>query len=604
MDISDLSQARSNTVSKLLNAPDFSALLIEHGWAAFPDRFLKAVANSKDTTTQTLLDMLPALSLELKIQVAQQSKQPFIVPCMIWPELVWRWQPWQYASETLAWEALTSGFSALIEGLVSRPMASIADQDSAADKVYSDYFMDPIGPILDKLDNNPGWPACWANIAIYHPDETVRENMIFRLVNPSQALLQSLTKDPSHLVRCRLVSRYHEDEALMMELLDDVNVWVRGELAERAISSPILTQLSQSMDLFVLSRLAHNRQFFLNPNPSTAARVVWQKLAQHPYVFTEECFAGMAVLAEDDMIDWPIFSRWVEQLAVRCPQVRDKTPPFRTFGYSQFPASETNLYDTASSLFQFNASIATSSLTPVSILSLFCQCPFEMLRENVARNRVLPDPLIEILLNDPSPEVARVTLEHQTAYVQQHPEIFSERINDADADERRVMAENEYCSPALLEQLGNDEDEMVRVAVASNPQTTAAMLRALAQDSSAEVLSSLASNPNTPEDIREKLVKSEHWSVLYSLVGFYTYQQTEILNELAQHNSLELREILPGQPYAAPSLLTIMAQDKSVKVRRLVAKHPNTPDEVLVLMLADKDEKVVKFATQKLKKRK
>ncbi len=65
--------------------------------------------------------------------------------------------------------------------------------------------MDPIGPILDKLDNNPGWPACWANIALHHPDETVRENMIFRLANPSQTLLQSLTKNPSHLVRCRLV---------------------------------------------------------------------------------------------------------------------------------------------------------------------------------------------------------------------------------------------------------------------------------------------------------------------------------------------------------------------------------------------------------------
>lgn len=392
MDISDLNQARSNTVSKLLKAPGFAALLIEHGWAAFPDRFLKAVANSKDTTTQTLLDMLPALSLDLKIQVAQQSKQPFIVPCMIWPELVWRWQPWEYASETLAWEALASGYPALIEELASRPMASIADQDCAANKVYSDYFMDPIGPILDKLDNNPGWPTCWANIAIHHPDDAVRENMIFRLVNPSQALLQSLTQDPSHLVRCRLVSRYHADEALMMDLLDDANVWVRGELAERAISSHILAQLSQSMDLFVLSRLAHNRQFFLNPNPSTAARLVWQKLAQHPYVFTEDSFAGMAALAEDNIIDWSIFSRWVEQLVARCPQVRDKTPPFRTFGYAKFPASETPLYDTASSLFQFNRSLALSPLTPVAILRLFNQCPFEPLRQEVVQNPALTAP--------------------------------------------------------------------------------------------------------------------------------------------------------------------------------------------------------------------
>ncbi|MGM0513020.1 MAG: hypothetical protein ACQER3_10090 [Pseudomonadota bacterium] len=365
-------------------------MLIEHGWAAFPDRFLKAVANAQDTATQVLLDVLPALSLDVKIQVAQQSKQPFIVPCMVWPELVWRWQPWQYASEALAWEALNSHYPTLVEGLASQSMASRADHDRAADKVYSDYFLDPVGPILDKSAANPAWPACWANIAIHHPDEAVRENMIFRLVNPSKALLQSLTKDPSHLVRCRLVSHYHEDEALMMELLDDVNVWVRGELAERAISSHILAQLSQSMDLFVLSRLAHNRQFFLNPNPSTGARLVWQKLAQHPYVFTEECFAGMAALTEDDMIDWPIFSRWVEQLAVRCPQVRDKTPPFRTFGYAEFPASDTNLYDTASSLFQFNRSLALNPLTPVAILRLFSQCPFEPLRQEVAQNPVLP----------------------------------------------------------------------------------------------------------------------------------------------------------------------------------------------------------------------
>jgi ferritin-like protein len=604
MDMSQLSQARSNTVSKILNAPDFAGLLIEHGWAAFPDRFLKAVANAKDTATQVLLDVLPALSLDVKILVAQQSKQPFIAPCMIWPELVWRWQPWQYASEALAWEALSSGYPALIESLASRPMASRADHDRAADKVYSDYFLDPIGPIVDKLANNPGWPTFWGNIAIHHPDEAVRENMVFRLVNPPRTLLQSLLADPSHLVRCQLVSRYHEDEALMMGLLDDANIWVTGQLAERAVSSPLLTHLSQSMELSILGRLAHNRQLYLNPEPNAAAVAVWQKLAQHPYVLTADSFAAMVLLAEDNVIDWPTFASWAEQLADKYPTLRAKTPPFRNFGLSEGPLPQTYLHEVASKLFNFNRSIAHSPLTPVEILSLFSQCPFEQLREEVAQNPALPDALIEILLNDPSPEVARITLEHQSAYVRQHPELFSERINDADADERRVMAENEHCSPALLERLGNDEDERVRAAVASNPQTTAAMLMALAQDSCAEVLSSLAGNPNTPEDIREKLIKSEHWIVLYSLVNFYTYRPTELLNELAQHSSLELREILPGQPYATASLLTIMAQDKSVKVRRQVARHPNTPDEVLAEMLVDKDEKVVKFATQLLKKRK
>lgn len=604
MDISDLSQARSNTVSKLLNAPDFSALLIEHGWAAFPDRFLKAVANAQNTATQVLLEVLSALSLELKIQVAQQSKQPFIVPCMIWPELVSRWQPWEYASEALAWEALSSHYPTMVKGLASRPMASIADHERAADKVYSDYFLDPVGPIVDKLATNSAWPACWANIAIHHPDEAVRENMVFRLVDPPRTLLQSLLADPSHLVRCLLVSRYHEDEALMMGLLDDAHIWVRHHLAERAVSSTILACLAQSMDLFILGGLAHNRSLFHNPQPTETALLIWQKLAQHPYVFTEDSFAGMAALAENSVIDWPTFARWAEQLADKAPQLRAKQPPFRNFALSDGPRPQTYLCEVASNLFQFNRSMALSPLTPVAILRLFSECPFDLLREEVAQNRALPDPLIERLLNDPSPEVARLALEHQTAYVQQHPEIFSERINDADADERRVMAENEHCSPALLDRLSNDEDEVVRAAVASNPQTAVAILIALAQDNSVEVLSSLADNPNTPDDIREKLVNSEHWSVLYSLIGFYTFRPTEILNPLAQHSSLELREILPGQPYAAPSLLTIMAQDKSVKVRRQVATHPNTPDEVLALMLADKDEKVVKFATQQLKKRK
>lgn len=601
MDIAELSTARSNTVSKILNKPEFGALLAEHGWGAFPERFLKAAANAQDTATQTLLDMLPALSLDLKIQVAQQSKQPFIVPCMIWPELVGRWQPWEYASETLAWEALSSNYPALIDGLSSRPMASKADHERAADKVYSEYFLDPVGPILDKLAANPAWSPLWATIAIHHPDEIVRENMVFHLVDPPRALLLALVKDPSHLVRYRLVARYPEDETLMMDLLGDANVWVLSHLAQRVASSTILTHLTQSMDLFILSSLAHNQPLFHNPQPTDTALLIWQKLTQHLYVFTEDSFAGMAKLAQGNAIDWPIFSGWAEQLAEKCPQLRDKTPPFRTFGY---PAAENNLYDTASSLFQFNRSLAISPLTPVAILSLFSQCPFEMLRQEVAQNRALPGSLIEILLNDPSPQVARIALEYQTAYVQRHPELFPERIDEADKDERRVIAENEHCSPALLERLAADEDEMVRAAVASNPQTSSEMLRALAQDSSAEVLSHLVGNSNTPEDIRERLVNSEHWIVLYSLVRFYTYRPTELLNQLAQHSSLELREILPGQPYAAASLLTIMAQDKSVKVRRQVAKHPNTPDEVLVMMLADKDEKVVKFTAQQLKKRK
>lgn len=600
MDIAELSTARSNTVNKILTNPEFGALLIEHGWAAFPERFLKAVANAKDTPSQLLLDMLPALSLDLKIQVAQQSKQPFIVPCMIWPELVRRWQPWEYGSETQAWEALNTHYPEWIEGLISWPMASRADHERAEDKIYSEYYLDPVGPIIDKLAANPLWPAFWATIAIHHPDEAVRENLIFRLVNPPRTLLQALVNDPSHLVRYKLIACYHEDEALMTDLLDDSNVWVRSHLAERVASGTILAHLTQSMDLFILSSLAHNQPLFQTPPPGETALLIWQKLAQHFYVFTEYSFAGMAALAQGKAIDWPIFSRWVAQLAENCPQLRDKTPPFRTFGY---PATETNLHDIANSLFQFNRSLAISPLTPVAILRLFSQCPFEMLRQEVAQNQALPDPLIEILLSDPSPEVARLTLEHQTAYVQRHPDLFAERINAAGNVERRVMAGNQHCSSALLELLANDEDEMVRAAVASNPQASAEMLTALAQDSSAEVLSSLASNPHTPEDIREQLFNSEHWIVLYSLVRFYTYRPTELLNQLAQHSSLELREILPGQPYAAASLLAIMAHDKSVKIRRLVAKHPNTPDESLVWLLTGNDEKVVKFASQQLKKR-
>lgn len=603
MDISDLSQARSNTVNKILNNPEFGALLVEHGWAAFPDRFLKAVANAKNTPSQLLLDMLPALPLDLKFQVAQQSKQPFIVPCMIWPELVGRWQPWEYGSETQAWEALNTYYPEWIEGLISRPMASRADHKRAEDKIYSEYFLDPVGPIIDKLAANPAWPEFWATIAIHHPDVAVRENMVFHLVNPPRSLLLALVKDPSHLIRCQLVARYHDDEALMMELLDDANAWVRHRLAERTASRTILTYLAQSMELFILSSLAHNQQLFRNQQPTDTALLIWQKLALHPYVFTEESLSGMASLAQDKAIDWPIYSRWAEQLADKCPQLRDKTPPFRTFGYPEFPGSGTILYDTTQSLFQLNCAIASSPLTPVAILSLFSQCPFAMLREKVAQNPALPDPLIKILLNDPSPEVARAALEHQTAYVQRHTELFAERINEADEDERRIMAGNQHCSSALLELLANDEDERVRAAVASNPQTSAEILTALSQDSSAEVLSNLAGNPHTPEDIREQLFNSEHWIVLYSLVRFYTFRPTELLNQLAQHNSLELREILPGQPYAAASLLTIMAQDKSVKVRRLVAKHPNTPDESLVWLLADRDEKVMKFASQQLKKR-
>lgn len=140
--------------------------------------------------------------------------------------------------------------------------------------------------------------------------------------------------------------------------------------------------------------------------------------------------------------------------------------------------------------------------------------------------------------------------------------------------------------------------------MAGNDKTPADVLVSLAQDHSADVLSALVSNSNTPDTIREGLFEVNEFDVQYSLLHFYHFQQTELLNKFSHHPSLEFREMLVRQPYAAASLLTIMAQDSSVKVRRRVAKHQNTPGTILTGLLKDKDEKVVSFAAYQLKKRK
>lgn len=598
MEITDLSNARSNTVNKLLSNPEFPGLLIEHGWSSFPERFLKAVANANDTPTEVLLDMLPSLSLDMKIKVAQQSKHPFIVPCMIWPELVMRWQPRQYSSGALAWQELVSEYPKWITGLSGKPMASVSDQRRADERVYTDYFMDPVGSIIDKLEENPGWPSFWPEIAVHHPDEAVRESMVYRLADPPHSLLLSLTEDPSHLVRSGIIARYHNNEPLMKLLMHDENLWVIRKLAEYSSSAFILDYLCHSMNLNILGSLAHNQNFISDHSLS----VVWLELVKHPYVFTMDSFTVMSSLTSDGSVNWQVYSQWCEHFADVYPDLRIAMPPFRNYIPDDLKTGITTHYcDYANSLFWFNCTIAKSPLTPEPILRLFCLCPFEKLRMEVALNPALPDPLIKLLLNDPSPEVAAQTLEHQTVYVQQHPEVFSELIINAGPGERCAMAENEHCQPSLLEKLSHDKDERVRAAVAGNDKTPADVLVSLAQDHSTDVLSALVSNPNTPEIIREGLFEVDEFDVQYSLLNFYHFRQTELLNKFADHPCSEFREMLVRQPYAAASLLTIMSQDSSVKVRRRVAKHQNTPAAILTELLKDKDAKVVKFAAYQLK---
>lgn len=600
MEITDLSNARSNTVNKLLNNPEFPSVLIEHGWSSFPERFLKAVANANDTSTEVLLDMLPSLSLDMKIKVAQQSKHPFIVPCMIWPELVMRWQPWQYSSEVLAWQELVSKYPKWIIGLSSKPMASVADQHRADERVYTDYFMDPVGPIIDKLEDNPNWPSFWPNIAVHHPDIAVRESMVYRLVDPPHSLLLSLTKDPSHLVRNGIIACYHNNEPLMKLLIHDKNLWIISKLAEYSSSAFILDYLCHSMNLNILRSLARNRNFISDHSLS----IVWQELVQHPYVFTMDSFTVMSSLTSDGSINWQTYSQWCEHFADVYPDLRIAMPPFRNYIPDDLKMGVTTHYcDYANSLFRFNCSIAMSPLTPEPILHLFCLCPFEKLRMEVALNPALPDQLIKLLLNDPSPEVVAQILEHQTVYVQQHPEVFSGLIINAEPEERTAMAESEHCQPSLLEKLSHDKDERVRAAVAGNDKTPTDVLVSLAQDHSTDVLSALVNNSNTPDSIREGLFEVDEFDVQYSLLHFYHFQRTELLNKFVHHPSLEFREMLVRQPYAAASLLTTMSQDSSVKVRRRVAKHQNTPETILTDLLKDKDEKVVKFAAYQLKKR-
>ena len=177
-------------------------------------------------------------------------------------------------------------------------------------------------------------------------------------------------------------------------------------------------------------------------------------------------------------------------------------------------------------------------------------------REEVARNPLLPQALLEMLSNDaedlvgwaavsnPSFPVARLeeftkkdskysgmwmgsVAEHPgcpaslldaissngghgATAVARHPNTSIKTLTRLAKDRRYYdeLAQNPACPPAILEVLARDEDDRVRVRVAANPACPAAICEVLVEDKSDWVRSRMAANPACSSTVLDTLVMS------------------------------------------------------------------------------------------------
>lgn len=143
-----------------------------------------------------------------------------------------------------------------------------------------------------------------------------------------------------------------------------------------------------------------------------------------------------------------------------------------------------------------------------------CYSSDDYLLRCLAYNKSLTHKLLDILSQDPSPDVRICLISHPNLT----PELWIKLANDQSFEVRKAIAYHRKSPVDILELLVSDEVQEVRQNLASNPNTPLSILEKLVLDISPSVRQAVAANSSTPVNLLEKLEQDENKEVSQALI--------------------------------------------------------------------------------------
>lgn len=172
-----------------------------------------------------------------------------------------------------------------------------------------------------------------------------------------------------------------------------------------------------------------------------------------------------------------------------------------------------------------------------------------------------------------------------------------ERVDELEAATRTLTALCRVAGvPEAVMELGmRSPDASVQRALLVNPDLPSAYVKRLTDSETREIAEAAPyhrNNENPPaftvEEVRLELLRGGKESQeALALISAGGVQDREVLAELAQHLSTDVRAAVARSPLAWPELLTEMSHDVSEAVRCAVAAHRDTPPKVLAGLAMD-----------------
>ena len=204
----------------------------------------------------------------------------------------------------------------------------------------------------------------------------------------------------------------------------------------------------------------------------------------------------------------------------------------------------------------------------------------EYLLHALAHNPSLNPEILELIANDPNPEIRSYIIGHPNLTI----ELWQKLAKDDSPKVRKTIACLRKSPRQVLELLASDKDQEVLQYLASNPSTPVNVLETLAFDTSCDVLKAVAANKNTSIKLLGKLAQYENKQISEALI-----QNPNTPAKLRQALQYKLRvnisPTLRGLNSADTDDLTVFLSEYVESfipfVRFVALMHPLTPVELL-----------------------
>ena len=242
---------------------------------------------------------------------------------------------------------------------------------------------------------------------------------------------------------------------------------------------------------------------------------------------------------------------------------------------------------------------AKASLNP----SDYHQDPHYLVRSKAVQNQQIPLNILQNLAHDSSWYVRSKVAQHSKAT----PQILTLLAKDQQLQVRKAVAQNRHTPSQVLLELAEDPQWQVRFAIIDNDNAPVSILYTWCTSPSYFTKKELFYRLAHRREVLQKLLQFLHKKnatataeKMCSEIARYTCTQPEILIDLSQHSSYEIRLQVAQNRNAPLECLKKLATDEDATVRSEVIYNSSTTKEILEAMIAAEQDEDLKDEAQEM----